>query len=166
MNYVLINTNKICNFLLNVTTFGCYNFFKTVLEDVMKKTVIKFLTVILLSACVIFCLASCSNNDKELLCAHPWESAAGFYEFCESGKICYNFESEDTSVSYYKLLSGKRINMYTEEGEDMGMIFDYQFRDGKLYIGNAEYKKAEKIDLESLEKELAEKKQAESNDNE
>ena len=129
----------------------------------MKKTVIKgFFVSLLILVGILFSLCACGNKDRELLCAHPWESAVGFTEFKESGKICYNFESEDTSVSYYKLLSGNRINMYTQEGEEFGIIFDYRFEDGKLYIGNAEYKKAEKIDLESLEKEMEEKKREKS----
>ena len=109
----------------------------------MRSFTIKFSAIFALLICFSAMLFSCGNNNKELLCAHPWETISGIYVFTESGKICYNFESEEESVSYYKLLSGNRINMYTEEGEDMGMIFDYHFSDGKLYIGKAEYKKAE-----------------------
>ena len=97
----------------------------------------------LISVVLIVCLAvsifGCSGkSDKEKLCANIWESGVDFLEFTEDGRILMNFESPEESVSYYKLQNGK-INMYTEEGEEYGILLDYRFEGDKLYIGKAEY---------------------------
>ena len=104
----------------------------------IKKITAAVFAVSLLAASLI----SCGGNDMDKFTANLWESAVGITEFTESGKICYNFEPEEESVSYFKLLSGDRINFYTEEGEQFGMIFDYRFEGDTLYIGEAKYTKS------------------------
>ncbi len=101
---------------------------------------IKKLCCIMLSILFSVSLFSCSgSSDREKLCANIWESSVDFIEFTEDGKILHNFESPEESVSYYKLQRGGKINMYTEEGEEYGIVLDYRFEGDKLYIGAVEY---------------------------
>lgn len=104
----------------------------------MKK---KLLGIYLTVICImIAALSSCSGElAQSKLCENIWESNVGFLQFTESGKILNNFESEEESVSYYKLLTGGKINMYTEEGEEYGIILPYRFEGDSLYIGEVEY---------------------------
>ncbi len=105
----------------------------------MKKT-LPFFTVILLA---LFLLPGCSNrkNDTEKLCASIWESTFNetYLRFTESGKVLTNNETEEESVSFYKLLRGNKMNLYTEEGEELGIILSYRFEEDSLFIGEAEY---------------------------
>ncbi len=101
----------------------------------IKKITVALCALSLLAASLI----SCGGSDMDKFTATPWESAVGITEFKENGKICYNLEPEGDSVSYFKLLSGDRINFYTEEGEKFGMIFEYRFEGDILYIGEAKY---------------------------
>lgn len=119
------------------------------------KTKITGLVLALVLATSLF---SCSGtSDKEKLCANIWESNVDFIQFTENGKILYNFESPEESVSYYKLQRGGKINMYTEEGEEYGIVLDYRFEGDNLYIGAAEYKPLEETKTEvSDEKEESE----------
>lgn len=102
----------------------------------MKKIITSLIVVILLTAVFTACS---TKNDKELLCGKVWISSVNVIEFMPEGIIRYNFEPVDTSTSYYKILSGNRINMYTEEGEAYGMIFDYKIEDDTLYLGKLKY---------------------------
>ncbi len=102
----------------------------------MKKIIISLLALILFTTVFTACGA---KNDKELLCNKVWVSGVNVIEFMPEGKIRYNFDPVDTSTSYYKILSGNRINMYTEEGEQYGMIFNYKLEDDTLYLGELKY---------------------------
>lgn len=100
----------------------------------------KKLICLVFTAVLSMLLFSCSgNSDTEKLCANIWESNVDFIEFTRDGKILHNFESPEESVSYYKVKSGGKINMYTEEGEQNGIVLDYRFDGNKLYIGAVEY---------------------------
>ncbi len=83
-------------------------------------------------------LASCNRSDKKRLCANSWESSVDVLTFTEGGKVLRNFESEEDSVSYYKLSNGK-ITLYTEEGEAFGVTFDYSFDGENFILGKALY---------------------------
>lgn len=88
----------------------------------------------------VFSLFSCNTRKRnaERICDYIWESKTDILQFTKDGKILQNFQSSEESSSYYKITENK-INMYTEEGEEFGIIFDYKFKDEKLYIGKAEY---------------------------
>ena len=89
--------------------------------------------------CAVLCLAACgSANLRQKLCDGYWESSVDILEFTEDGKVLHNFESPADSVSYYKL-DGKKINLYTEEGEEYGIVFDISIDGDTLMLGKAEY---------------------------
>ena len=111
----------------------------------MKKRL--FCLYLVLVLMIFAVLSGCSGKTAQTkLCENIWESSVGFLQFTESGKILNNFESEEESVSYYKLLSGGKINMYTEEGEEYGIVLPYKFSGDSLFIGEVEYKPYEKVD--------------------
>ena len=101
----------------------------------------KRLLALLLCLPLLVALASCSSpkKDKEALCKNAWISSVDVLTFTESGKILTGLETEDTAVSFYKIKSGGKILLYTEEGEEYGIEIPYRFKDGNLYLGNAEY---------------------------
>lgn len=108
----------------------------------MVKTYVKILFCVLsllLALTAVSCQGSVAQK-RELLCDNTWASSVDILQFTKSGKVLYNFESEEESVSYFKLLKGDKINLYTEEGEEYGMIFDCRIEDDKLYIGKVEYR--------------------------
>lgn len=87
----------------------------------------------------VLCLAACSSaNLRQKLCDGYWESSVDILEFTEDGRVLHNFESPEDSVSYYKL-DGKKINLYTEEGEEYGITFDISIDGDTLMLGKAEY---------------------------
>ncbi len=99
----------------------------------------KIISALLAVAFLVTVCGCSSQNAKSKLCANVWESSVGFLQFTDDGKILNNFESPEECVSYYKLLSGGKINMYTEEGEEFGIILTYKFVGDNLYIGEVEY---------------------------
>lgn len=66
-------------------------------------------------------------------------------QFTRDGKILRSFEFDHESVSYFKLSDGK-ITMYAEGDIENGLTFDYELRDDKLYIGELEYRKYQKVE--------------------
>lgn len=102
----------------------------------MKKIILSLIAVILFATVFTACGV---QDDKEELCSEIWVSSVNVIEFMPNGVIRYNFEPIDTPTSYYKILSGNKINMYTEEGEQYGMIFDYKIEDDTLYLGKLKY---------------------------
>ncbi len=108
----------------------------------IRKIVCSFVAIV-----IFISLCACSmQNAQSRICESIWESNVGFLQFTPDGKILNNFESEEESVSYYKLLSGGKINMYTEEGEEYGIVLPYKFSGDSLFIGEVEYKPYEKVD--------------------
>lgn len=101
----------------------------------------KRLLALLLCLPLLFALASCSSakKDKEALCKNAWISSVDVLTFTESGKVLTGLETEDTAVSFYKIKSGGKILLFTEEGEEYGVELTYKFKDGNLYLGDAEY---------------------------
>ena len=105
----------------------------------MKKRLFGICLAVVWGMCAI--LSSCSGESAHSkLCQNVWESSVGFLQFTENGKILNNFETEEESVSYFKLLADGKINMYTEEVENFGMVLPYRFEGDSLYIGEVEYK--------------------------
>ncbi len=100
----------------------------------------KKLICITIAVFSVFALLSCGARKRNAnrICDYIWESKNDILQFTKDGKILRNFQSPEESSSYYKI-SENKINMYTEEGEEFGIVFDYKFQDDKLYIGKAEY---------------------------
>ena len=85
------------------------------------------------------CLTACGQTAlRQKLCDGAWVSSVDVLEFTSEGRVLHNFESPEDSVSYYKL-DGKKINLYTEEGEEYGMTFDISIEGDTLMLGKVEY---------------------------
>ena len=85
------------------------------------------------------CLTACGQTAlRQKLCDGAWVSSVDVLEFTPEGRVLHNFESPEDSVSYYKL-DGKKINLYTEEGEEYGMTFDISIEGDTLMLGKVEY---------------------------
>ncbi len=109
----------------------------------MKKLLCMFLCLV----CTIS-TTSCGGkiSDKELdeLCGWYWESYVDVMRFTEDGKILRNFEFLHESISRYTI-TDKEITMYTEDFPEDAMTFEYRLEDDKLYIGEVEYSKYQKV---------------------
>ena len=103
------------------------------------KRMLSVIMVAIICVCAVVMTACTGESDVEKLTANPWSCSTDILEFTDKGRILWNFEGLLDSVSYYKLLKGNKINMYTEEGEEYGIILDYRFEGEKLYIGEVEY---------------------------
>lgn len=90
-----------------------------------------FAAAVLLTACGQTAL-------RQKLCDGAWVSSVDVLEFTPEGRVLHNFESPEDSVSYYKL-DGKKINLYTEEGEEYGITFDISIEGDTLMLGKVEY---------------------------
>ncbi len=93
-----------------------------------------------------------SDKDLDELCSWYWESYVDVMRFTEDGKILRNFQFLHESDSRYTI-TDTEITMYSKDFPEDAMTFEYRLEDGKLYIGELEYSKYQKVTEE--EKQIA-----------
>ena len=131
---------------------------KTVLKPNVKGAVfeMKKLLCLIFSLIMTVAAVSCGNggklSDEELqeLCSWRWESVVDVMQFTHDGRILCNFQFLHESDSRYSIEDGK-ITMYSEAFPEDAMTFDFRMEDGKMYIGEVEYRKLEEVEDPSLE---------------